>query len=214
MICQAVKNSGGDGVAGHIVRPCHGCRRSDGESVREKPQFPRFTGTQHQSMGPKRDLVAVSVGRGMNDVEAGQNDVPVRFGEDGARLWESAAARCAGADWRGVPLGSQSLAAPANPFSETLAPERVFASKASAFLCYIAQSLRCLDVRQSCFGDCLNRHHVGLSARRVRKGGGESGREGMPSFSAVRIDASSRVRCVVDFDAGIFKLGSGVPFPE
>ena len=72
---------------------------------------------------------------------------------------------------------------------------------------YIAQGLRGLDVRHRRFRDGLVRHRVCPAARRVRKGGGKSGREGMPSFSAVRIDSSSRVLCVVVFDAGTFKLG-------
>lgn len=158
--------------------------------------------------------MTVSVGRGVDDVEACQNDVPVRIDEDGARLWGSAAARCARANWRGVPPGVQPLAAPADPFSEAFAPERGFASQASAFLRNITHGPWDLDVRQSSFGNGLVRHHVFPAARRVRKGGSESGREGMPSFSAVRIDSSSRALWAVDFDDGAFEPGWGDPCPE
>lgn len=144
-------------------------------------------------MGPKRDLLTVSVGRGVNDVEAGQNDVPVRIEEDGARLWGSAAARCARADGHGVPPGVQPFAAPADPFSETLAPEHGFASEASAFLQDVAQCPCGRDVVWRCtFGGGLVRHHVRPAVWQALKGGTGSGLEGMPSFSAVLIDSSSR----------------------
>lgn len=165
-------------------------------------------------MRPKWYLVTVSVGRGVNDVEAGQNGDPVWFGEDGARLRGSAAARCARADGRGVPPGIQPLAASANPFSEAFAPERGFASQASAFLRNITHGPWGRDVRYVTFGDGLVRHHVFPAARRVRKGGGESGRVGMPSFSAVRIDSSSRAPRAVVFEGGAARFGSDVPDRE
>lgn len=165
-------------------------------------------------MGPERDLLTVSVGRGVNDLEAGQNDVPVRIEEDGARLRGSAAASCARADGRGVPPGVQPLAASANSFSEAFAPERGFASQASAFLRNITHGPWGRDVRYVTFGEGLVRHHVFPAARRVRKGGGESGRVGMPSFSAVRIDSSSRAPRAVVFEGGAARFGSDVPDRE
>lgn len=165
-------------------------------------------------MGPKRDLVTVSVGRGVKDFEADQNDVPVRFEEDGARMWGSAAARCARADGRGVPPGIQPLAASANPFSEAFAPERGFASQASTFLRNITHGPWGHFVQYVIFADGLVRHHGFPAARRVRKDGGESGCEGMPSFSAVRIDSSSRAPRAVVFEGGAARFGSNVPDPE
>jgi hypothetical protein len=46
--------------------PFGGGRRSNGQGVREKSQFPRFAWTQHQPVRPERDLVPVSVGRDVN----------------------------------------------------------------------------------------------------------------------------------------------------
>lgn len=165
-------------------------------------------------MGSKRDLLTVSVGRGVNDLEAGQNDVPVRIEEDGARLRGSAAARCARADGRGVPPGIQPLAASANPFSEAFAPERGFASQASAFSRNITHGPWGRDVRYVTFSDGLVRHHVFLAARRVRKGGAESGRVGMPSFSAAWMASSSRALWAIAFEDGAFEPGLGDPCPE
>ena len=71
------------------MRLLYGFHRSDGQSARKEPQFPASTD------GAKRDLVTVSVGREVNDVEAGQNGDPVGVEEDGARRWDSAMARCA-----------------------------------------------------------------------------------------------------------------------
>lgn len=165
-------------------------------------------------MEPKSDLLTVSVDRGVNDLEAGQNDVPVRIEEDGAPPSGSAAARCARADGRGVPPGIQPLAAPANPFSEAFAPERCFASQASAFLRNITHGPWGRNVRYITLGDGLVRHHVFPAARRVRKDGGESGRAGMPSFSAVWIDSSSRAPRAVVFEDGAARFRSDVPDPE
>ncbi len=165
-------------------------------------------------MGPKRDLLTVSVGRGVSDLEAGQNDIPVRIEEDGERLQGSAAARCARADRRGVPPSIQPLAASANPFSEAFAPERGFASQASAFLRHITHGPWGRDVRYVTLGDGLIGHHVFPAARWVRKGGCESGRVGMPSFSAARIDSSSRAPRAVVFESGAARFGSDVPDRE
>ena len=85
MICRGVKDGGGDRVACDIMCPRYGGSRSNGQGVREKSQFPRFAWTQHQPVRPERDFVQVSVGRGVNDVEADQTRVPVRFEEDGMR---------------------------------------------------------------------------------------------------------------------------------
>ena len=129
-----------------------------------------------------------------------------------ARRWGSAAARCARADGQCVSPDVQPLAASADTFSETFAPEQRTASQASAFLRYVAQGPCGRDVRRCTFGDSLVRHHVCPAAMRVRKGDRESGREGMPSFSAARIDASSRVPlgCRLS-NAGTFKIGIGRP---
>lgn len=124
----------------------------------------------------------------------------------------SAAARCARADGRGVPPGIQPLAASANPFSEAFAPERGFASQASAFLRSITHGPRGRDVRFVTFGNGLVRHHDFPAASRERKGG-ESGRAGMPSFSAVRIDSSSRAPRAVVFEDGAARFGSDVLGP-
>ena len=51
----------------------------------KQPQFPRFSGTQHQPVRPEGNLVLVSVGCGVNDVETSQNGVPVWFKEDVTR---------------------------------------------------------------------------------------------------------------------------------
>jgi hypothetical protein len=67
------------------MRPGYGRRRSNEQIVREKTQFPCFSGSQHQPVRSERDRVTVSVGCGVNDVEAGQNRGPVWFEEEGRR---------------------------------------------------------------------------------------------------------------------------------
>ncbi len=142
MICLAVKDGGGDGVAGHIMRPSYVRHRRNGQRVREQSQFPCFPGTQHQPVRPERDPVTVSVGCGVSDVETGQKwcSSTVR-GRRHARRWRSAAAICARACGNGVSPDVQPLAAPANPLSETFAPEQGIASQALAFFRNVAEGL-------------------------------------------------------------------------
>ena len=126
----------------------------------------------------------------------------------------SAAARCSRADGRGVPPGVQPLAAPADPFSETFAPEPGFASQAVAFSRNVAHGPCCRNFLGCTFDDGLVRHHNFPATQRGREYDRDSGREGMPSFSADRIGSSSGVLWVVVSEAGAFKPGSGCPSPE
>ncbi len=160
-------------------------------------------------MGSKRDLLTVSVGRGVNDLEAGQNDVPVRIEEDGARLRDQRrrdAPALTGAAFRQAfnPLQRRQIRSPKPSLQNEVSHRRhgVLAE----------HHPRPLGSR------CPKRHPWRWprrpsrfpAARRVREDGGESGREGMPSFSAARIDSSSRAPRAVVFEGGAARFGSDV----
>jgi hypothetical protein len=66
MIRRGVKDGGRYRIACDIMCPRDSGCRSNGQGVREKSQFLRFPWTHHQQLRPERDLVPVSVGRGVN----------------------------------------------------------------------------------------------------------------------------------------------------
>lgn len=140
---------------------------------------------------------------------------PVRYWEDAARLWGSAATRCTTrADGDGVPPGFQPLAAPTYPFSKAFTPENSIASQTRTLSRYVAKGPSAGDVRQCYVDRGFVRDHVKSALTSVRIADVPVGRGGMPSFSAAWIDAISRAPWYAGFGSSTSLLDWGVRCPE